>query len=367
MKSFFLILSCFLPLVLFGQYNQEILFPDQEGEELRASLVDTYKPPFVFDYGTARDKLYKDVYRYKDSVRCVYSGHALYLPNGVDPSSHLLQNGNSDGINCEHSYPRSKGADEGNPKSDMHHLFPTRAAVNSARSNAPFLEIEDSKTEKWYYKTFEMSAKPSQNEDLYSELRGWSFEPREDHKGNTARAVFYFFTMYESQAMAADPSFFNIMRPTLCLWHIDDPVDSLEWERTHLIAQFQGDRPNPFVLDCTLPERTYCQDMNIQCVITTDASSPQLSDEQYSLYPNPFQEELKLEVELAQKGRLSLELYNVLGQSMGQQWVEVYAAGRLETSLSFERLPPGNYQLQATLHSGSGKQVLFTRPVQKIP
>lgn len=348
-----------------AQYEQEILFAGQDGEELLTSLRDQYKPTVVPDYGTARDYLYRDVYFRNDSVRCVYSGHALYLPPGVDPSIHLGQNGNSNGINTEHAYPRSKGADSGNPKSDMHHLFPTRANVNTARSNAPFLEIEDDMTVKWFYKTFEMSAMPTSNIDQYSEVRGWSFEPREDHKGNTARAVFYFFTMYKQEALNADPSFFNIMRPTLCQWHIDDPVDSLEHVRTYLIAALQSDKPNPFVLDCTLPQRTYCQDTFTECLVSTDATESSPVPLTPSIYPNPFSTGIQLEIPVTERGQLFLEVVNLLGQTVDGRSIRIDAPGLLETHMQLDGLPIGMYQIRGILHSSTGRSVLFSKHIHK--
>ena len=352
-------------LPLAAQYEQEILYPGLDGEELLTNLVDQYKPSIVQDYGTARDFLYRDVYFLNDSVRCVYSGHALYLPPGVDPSVHLGQNGNSNGINTEHAYPRSKGADSGNAKSDMHHLFPTRANVNTARSNAPFLEIEDDMTVKWFYKTFEKSAVPTDNIDKYSEVRGWSFEPREDHKGNTARAVFYFYTMYRQEATNADPSFFNIMRPTLCQWHIDDPVDSLEYIRTFLIAQFQGDRPNPFILDCTLPQRTYCQDTFTECMVSTDTDDAPDRPLEPSIFPNPFTSAIRLDMPVLESGALLLEVVNMFGQTVGGEHVAIAAPGDFATELELGSLPSGVYQLRATLHSASGRNILFIKTIHK--
>ena len=138
-----------------GQFYQPV-FPTLSGNDLLENVLISYKPATVLDYGEARDFMYAELDKQGDSVRCVYSGHALYLPVGVDPSAHLYMNGAANGINTEHSYPRSKGADEddGNGKgfSDLHHLFPTRAAVNSARGNFPFAEIPDDQATSWYYR-----------------------------------------------------------------------------------------------------------------------------------------------------------------------------------------------------------------------
>lgn len=59
------------------------------------------------------------------------------------------------GVNCEHVWPRSllmgRRSLGNNPgaASDLHHLFPTGVAVNNARANWPFGEVEDTVAEWW--------------------------------------------------------------------------------------------------------------------------------------------------------------------------------------------------------------------------
>lgn len=142
---------------------------------------------------------------------------------------------------------------------------------------------------------------------------GILFEPRDDHKGNAARAMFYYYTMYRSEADAADPNFFHLQKATLCQWHLDDPVDSLEWLRTSRIAPFQNNRVNPFVMDCTLPQRCgYC---------ATTCSPPNAISKQESMglelldsYPNPFQQQTTISYQLHRTQQVVLEIYNNWGQ-----------------------------------------------------
>jgi len=283
------------------------VFPNMTGAALLDAVVDAYKPTTVLEYAEARDTMYGTIYLLDDSVRCVYSGHALYLPPNVDPSSHLFMNSSSNGINAEHTYPRSKGADEdnGNPFSDMHHLFPTRSAVNTSRSNFPFGEIVDSQTGFWFYRDEVLNTVPGANIDLWSERINGRFEPREDHKGNVARAMFYFYTMYEAEALEADPDYFESQRAVLCDWHKQDPVDLLEWERTYQIAGHQDDLPNPFVLDSTLVERCYCvgatsvEDLNLAAV---------------SVYPNPVSNELRIDA----VGETAWRIVSLVGRTVAQ-------------------------------------------------
>lgn len=246
----------FLCFTLAGQPSTS-LFPELEGLDLLRTIQKQYTPRQVMGYGPARDVMYDEIDNRRDTVYGVYSGHKLYLPPGEDPSQALYQNGSVDGINCEHVWPRSKGAKSGNAKSDMHHLFPTRLSVNAARGNAPFAEIPDELTEHWYLANGELNRLPSVQIDDYSESTGEQFEPRENRKGDIARAMFYFYTIYRQEALEADPLFFQIQRETLLLWHQLDPADEQEIARTHAIARYQDGKPNPFVIDPDLVERLY--------------------------------------------------------------------------------------------------------------
>lgn len=267
---------------LFAQYKQIELFKEKTGEQLLTLLFDNYKPNVVLNYTDARQIMYKEIYNQNDSVFCVYTKYALYLdPSYPNPIDYLSKGGSDNGINCEHTFPQSKGSEIGNARSDMHHLFPARAAVNEARSNFPFTDIDDLKTKKWYFRSSELTSIPKNSIDEYSEGINGFFEPREDHKGNVARAIFYFMTMYDIQA---DKVFFDTMRNSLCRWHLSDPVDSLEWNRSYQIATYQDNRPNPFVLDCSLPNRTFCEN-STSCALA-DIFNIQL-EKMFDITPNP--------------------------------------------------------------------------------
>ncbi len=301
----------YLPLAGICQYKTELIFPGESGSNLLTLLFNQYKTNTVLNYTDARLKMYKSLYNVHDSVSCVYSHYTLYLdPNYPNPIDYLSKGGSDNGINCEHTFPQSKGAENGNARSDMHHLFPARAAVNEARSNYPYAEIDDNKTKSWFYLSTETNAIPKTNIDEYSESINGSFEPREDHKGNVARAIFYFYTMYEIQS---DQSFFEQMKSTLCNWHLKDPVDSLEWVRTFEIAKYQEDKPNPFVVDCTLPFRCYCQNTNPCLINSTRDLSSILSN---SVQPNPFQNKLLLHLSKLPYRIFDVKICNINGSIM---------------------------------------------------
>lgn len=243
-----------LPTIGWAQSTASI-HPDLSGKALRKQLRQEYRPQRVLSYSVARDTLYAVIHARNDTVYCFYTGMGRYLPAATDPSKVLFDEGSSRGINCEHAWPRSMGADKGNARSDMHHLFPTRVAVNAARSNLPYGDILDFFTDRWFgpYDTWEFIPfwrKLSQ----FSEVNESYFEPREVVKGDIARAMFYFYTMYPERARER---FLREQLSTLLRWNRQDPPDAAEIERTWKIAHYQDDRPNPYILDPTLAERAF--------------------------------------------------------------------------------------------------------------
>lgn len=140
-------------------------------------------------------------------------------------------------INCEHTWPQSKftaAFPEETQKSDLHHLFVTSSQANSARGNNPFGEID--------------GQAPAANCDASAIGKGTDpetqksiliFEPPVEHRGNVARAIFYFSVRYR---MAID----SMQEATLRRWHQEDPPTAIDISRNTQIQELQGNR-NPFV------------------------------------------------------------------------------------------------------------------------
>ena len=305
------LLGFFIPFA--SVQSQEVLFPELTGSALLEALQQNYKPATVQTYSAARDSLFSKVYSTNDSLSCVYTGYTIYLDPTEDPTVFAYMGGA--GINTEHTYPRAKGADVDPARADMHHLYPTRVDVNAARANFPFADIPDQATEKWYYLDQRRNTIPTSNINAYSESRNGSFEPPEAHKGNVARAMFYFYTIYRNQAVAADANFFNSQLQTLCKWHFQDPVDEEEWDRTWKIATYQDGKANPFVLDCTLAARLYCQNTEGTCLVNTPKIDNAIEGIRFGKpYPNPFRQAVKISFESTIPVEISWSLYNGQGQ-----------------------------------------------------
>ena len=211
-----------------------------QGQALKDWLKANWYDPFhsSVGYTSARQQMYSFIDDEAGLVYCVYTGfnQASSFTTFLDP------------INTEHSVPQSFYNSAEPMRSDIHHLYPTHENVNTARSNLPFDDSPDATTDNWYIGTATginiVQSIPSTNIDEYSELEsGDFFEPREDHKGDVARSLFYFYTMYPTQA--GDISLIADIN-VLYQWHLQDPVDSKEITRNQRIQQTQGNY-NPYV------------------------------------------------------------------------------------------------------------------------
>lgn len=345
MRLLFIPFLLCLQTVMLSAQGFQLVFPGLGGAELIDSVASRYRPVTVLDYANARDTLYAEVLAIDDdSLRCIYSGHTLYLDPTQDPTQYIYQNGGTNGMNTEHAYPQAKGAADGNARSDMHHLYPTRVAVNEARGNLPFTDIPDAQTQKWFIGNQLFTSIPATNIDAYSEQRTDAFEPRESVKGDLARSVFYFYTMYQAQANLADPNFFELQRHTLCQWAQQDPADSTELRKTWRIAPYQEGKPNPFVLDCTLANRCWCPEVPHNCLSSTD-SPENPAEASVVLWPNPAAE--KVQYSSVNGAPVSVAIIDLLGRKLVSSHTPA-ATGEL----SVQTLPKGFYWVEVLHFSG---------------
>lgn len=332
------VIAVFFATSALGQGFQPV-FPGLNGQVLLDSLFSRYLPLTVLDYGMARDTLFSKVLAIDDdTLRCIYSGHALYLDPTQDPTQYVYLNGGMLGINTEHAYPQSKGAANGNARSDMHHLYPARIPVNEARGDRPFAEIPDNQTDKWFRNAQVQTGIPTQNIEQYAEANEIYFEPREKVKGDMARSIFYFYTMYRNQANIADPNFFELQRATLCAWNVQDPADSIELRKTWRIAHWQEGKPNPFVLDCTLANRCWCPETPPNCSVGVTTSAPERISLQLQLNPQPASDQTRLTGSLPFEGNLHGTLRNSLGQNMAEFSAEHASAGAISLPIDLTAL-----------------------------
>ena len=363
MRPFLLAALVGLLTVAADAQTQQVLFPDQTGTALLASIRTEYKPSTVLSYSGAQDRLMDTI----DSTTVdgvhgvvgVYSGFFVALDGvcsyGACRSGDANQdvfNGGS-GLNTEHTWPRSLLS--GNAESDLHHLFPTRVDVNGARSNYRFAEIPDEQTTTWYRGATRTSTIPTEGIDQYSELRsGTSFEPREDHKGDVARALFYISAVYDPSTNATFP-FDATDRRTLYEWHRADPITEADQGRSARVAAFQSGKDNPFVLDSTLARRAFFPEIN---PTSTEAAPAGLALRLDG--PHPFRVEARVVLTLPEAGALRAEAFDVLGRRVAVLYDGPAQVGETSLRLGGGGLAPGVYVVRVE----AGGAVLTRRLVR---
>lgn len=191
-------------------------------------------------YDRARIIMFGELDTQRDSngtyVVDVYCGKKFYFRNPAEVSGMHTQ------VNIEHTWPQSKF--NGNypkdlQKSDMHHLYPSDSQANSVRGNTPFGLVDASEDRMGGEGCRSSKVGFINGNDVYT--------PPAPHRGNVARALFYFSMHYNLGISKAEEM---ILRQ----WHKSDPIDANEIRRHEGIAKYQKVR-NPFVDHPELVER----------------------------------------------------------------------------------------------------------------
>ncbi|HYE94650.1 MAG TPA: endonuclease [Rubricoccaceae bacterium] len=319
----------------------QTLFPGLHGAALRQAVAAAYRPTVLLSLEQSKDTMYAVIDRAhrggQDGASCLYTDYFVAFdcnPN-CDISQDVYNNGS--GLSQEHVWPRSKGA-TGTAERDLHHLFPSRNAVNNARSDLPFGESPDASTSAWYYLDGQQAGMPPEaTRDLWSErLGGALFEPREVYKGDVARAVFYFFAMYgPSGTNQADTAFFNAQKDVLLAWHRQDPAEEADRARSDRVARYQrtaASQPgiNPFVVDSSLAFRAFFQEgtpTGMEPVASSEAIRLDLAG------PNPFRGQTTLALTLSRPAVVRVEVFDALGRRVQVPLAGPLPAGRHPVAL----------------------------------
>lgn len=167
----------------------------------------------------------KDVYCEHEFTNADFGGADVIGPGKIPKDSAL---------NTEHTWPQSRfnGAmSKETQKSDLHHLFPTDSGLNSVRGNKKFGEVT--------HLDKVLDCPISKFGTIDGGYRDEYFEPPTAHKGNVARALFYFSVRYRLHIDLEEET-------VLKKWNRQDPVDAAETARNEAVFKIQGNR-NPFV------------------------------------------------------------------------------------------------------------------------
>ena len=179
-------------------------------------------------YNSGRDTMFMIIDNQKligqgasqNTLECVYTGRlAVGYIDRTDCQ-------NNDQFNTEHTWPQSLFSSAEPMKSDLHHLFPTDDVANNTRANYPFGMVTNAS---WT----NGGSKFDNNTNI--------FEPRNQHKGETARAMMYFVLRYQNYS-----NFMDSQEAVLKTWNKTFLPTSVEIKRNNDIKLYQQNL-NPFV------------------------------------------------------------------------------------------------------------------------
>jgi len=143
-------------------------------------------------------------------------------------------------VNTEHTWPKSrfnKKKSRNEQLTDMHPLFPTDSELNRLRGNYLFAEVGEQTKVLPCRQNLLGRYKPI--EDIDPRPTVLFYEPPDAHKGNVARALFYFSFLYDAAIDEVEEFY-------LRKWHKEDPVDEFELDRNDYIFGVQKNR-NPMI------------------------------------------------------------------------------------------------------------------------
>ena len=222
------------------------------GAALLAELHDIIRTGYNgFEYDTARGYLYQDVEDPDDDnlIEEIYAGRVATVTQRFNPNT--TTDAGDANFQAEHLWPQSCGArlDRTNaanqnrstgPRGDLHVIVASDGPANNSRSNHPFGNVTSTTSQFGPDSAGDFSR-------LGSNGTRTVFEPRDEKKGDIARALLYFYVRYVPEIPTSlSLANFNVEEATLVEWSTQDPPDAFERARNQEVFLVQGNR-NPFV------------------------------------------------------------------------------------------------------------------------
>jgi endonuclease I len=240
---------CFLSLgYLFSQipdgyYNGT---SDLTGDALKNKLHDIIKGHKTYPYTSSSTDVW-DILKESDkdpsnsnNVILFYTGWSKNGPKEFDGEK---------GWNREHVWAKSHGdfGTSQGPGTYCHHLRPTDITVNSKRDS------------RWFDEGGTIYTDPDGATTCYYDDSKYTWEPRDEVKGDVARIIFYMSTRYEGGDGYPDLEVIDYfptnnytkepvhaLLSTLLKWHHEDPVNDFERNRNNVVYSYQNNR-NPYI------------------------------------------------------------------------------------------------------------------------
>jgi endonuclease I len=264
----------------------------------------------------------------------------LYSGRSVDAAQEYNSGA---GWTREHVWAKSRGnfGTDAGAGTDVHHLRPLDNSVNSTRNNRVFDNCKDCKevTDNGF------------NTGSKTDATLYTFEPRDEVKGDVARMIFYMAVRYEGDGAEpdleltetimsnTDQSPVHGVKSTLLEWNRLDPVN--DWERnrnTIIYEKYQGNR-NPFIDYPELADYIF-GDSTSYVWKPAAISGIQTLSKQLKVYPNPTLNAIHVVVD-AELASASYTVFN----SVGVTFISGKLAGK-NSIVDLKNLPEGVYYIK---------------------
>ena len=251
----FLLFFLLIPLLIQAEEMPVGYYDAIDGKQdsvLKSTLGQIIRPHTAIPYGSGADKTW-GVFYYSDQDE---EGYCMDMY--CDKWKKFTSVGAVvSGCNIEHSFAKSWwGGSKNDADKDCYHLNPSNTTANSSRSNYPLgVPTKDLKDQS-------VTGSLKVGRATYEGETFWVFEPKDEYKGDFARAYFYMATCYGDEltwlldnedvgskySMRNDSylEFRDWEIEVLITWHRQDPVSEKETKRMDAVSDFQHNR-NPFI------------------------------------------------------------------------------------------------------------------------
>jgi hypothetical protein len=290
-------------------------------------------------------------------ITCVYSRHKY-----VYTSFEWWSTGD---LSREHTYAHSwmptnpadgnywYGIPEKPEYNDQHNLFPTHHLnANARRSNYPLGMV---KNISYQYLDGKLGTDVSGKQ---------VYEPRDSHKGDAARALFYMATAYKDNFGNLFGLPANQDQELLKEWHLNDLPDNWELSRNDYISSLQENR-NPFIdfteFACFINFHTmqYISHPGGVCTGVVNVKPLYKNTSELKVFPNPFTESVQIEFNETAPAA-SIKISDIGGKVVYNEFLKNVAQGNV-AELSLGNLPAGIY-----IMSIQSQKELFIRKLIKL-
>jgi len=290
-SDYFVVIFLYFSIQITGQipngyYDSAKNFSDDNLKYELNQIIDNHTEFYYTDSNTDVWDILKETDRdpnNSDNVILIYSGISV---NGAQEYN------NANGWTREHIWAKSRG-DFGTSigvGTDVHALRPLDNTTSSVRSNRSFNNCTTciDVTDRWGNIT---GSKKDAND--------WSFEPRDEVKGDVARMIFYMAVRYEGLDSYPNLELTEAMLPlsnkeplhgvlsALLEWHRNDPVDAWEENRNDIIYYSYQNNRNPFIDFPELAEHIWGTQMGLNWTGEEVLNIPIFNERTISIYPNP--------------------------------------------------------------------------------